>query len=148
MYSKETINEALEGIDINKEVISFLQNKEEINKLFHTVRKQLFEKNEFYTIQLKENISKFQTSILGNKGHFKYIEKRIIHRKKANFQEYNEDASELKKLKKAYCIFYTEASNYIKTIDSNIIKHQSIKDVLIEFFTSFSKFYCPSVSIR
>ena len=140
MCSKETINEALEGIDITKRAILFLENKKEVKSIFLKIKKILLEKDDFYVIQLKEKLDKFEQSILGKKGHIQYISKRLIHPKKVSFQEYNEDASELKKLKKAYCAFYTELSIYI---DTHRQEHPKVKDVLVESFRAFAKMYCP-----
>jgi hypothetical protein len=144
MCSKETINEALEGIDITKKAILFLDNEREINNIFLKIRNIIIEKDDFYVTQLKENIDKFEQSILGKKGHIRYISKRLIHPKKVSFQAYNEDANELKKLKKAYCTFYSELSKYINT---NANEHSTVKDVLIESFKAFEKMYCPQVKI-
>ena len=138
MCSQKKITEALEGVEITDRAISFLKNKKNLTKIADKIISDIRKRDDFYIEVLNDNNKKFLHSILGDKGHLKYLEKTLIH-EKVSFIEYNENALELKNLQKAYYLFYVKLQEYILQ-DTSL--HRNVKEVLNESFKAFSKMYC------
>ncbi len=131
LASRELLNKALWLLDIAKETIEYVEEKDIF--LIDSIINEMFTRINSEELKIENNLQQYKKSI---QTHFKWISEHINNSYNTHFKDYR--VNDLSTFYFEYCNFYKSAKDYIKTVDAR----KEVKENLEGYFSYLEEFYC------